>query len=311
VKDSIEACKVEDNFVVDLTSFVTNWFMRQLHGWPSPKALEDALRNSALFNVSEAHLGVWFPSWTRRSRMSFIRYYKQFEAIIERAKPPPADANVVEMENRMALMLGITKSTPMMRAVTEGLKLKASKSTRSAPSLRGPFSAHFDRPLSTRDSVRQELPSNGSQHELLPEAGHQSKSAHILPCTLETSVPVHGRDTSGDHAAMQGSAGGGVSPIQAAQNAEAGEPGSQRQPGLHLVEALLVSLELGDCWPKFKAEGVNLEALVGLSDDELRQLGVAKMGPRSLLRQRAAALITCHDPSAAATQPYRLLVLRS
>lgn len=57
------------------------------------------------------------------------------------------------------------------------------------------------------------------------------------------------------------------------------------------VKALLASLDLSACWPKFEEEGVDLEALIGLSDDNLKQLGVVKIGLRSKLKQRAVAIV--------------------
>ena len=63
-----------------------------------------------------------------------------------------------------------------------------------------------------------------------------------------------------------------------------------RSHDMQQAKALLASLDLSECWPKFAAEGVGLEALIGLADEELTQLGVIKMGLRSMLRQRAVAM---------------------
>jgi hypothetical protein len=263
VKDRIQTCKVEDNFLIDSHSFLRNCLMRQLHGWPSAKALESALRKSVLLNVSEAHLQAWFPLWPRASRMSFIRYYKLLggdvgEAIIERAKPPPVDASVTELENRIALMLGMTKSTPMMRAFME--PLRGRKSTRSVPSLRGPLSARFELPLSPRNRGMPNGAASRSQVAFVSDA----RTVAVAEAEPQPAFAL-GLDAT---------------PLQ----------DDGRSHDLQQSKALLASLDLSECWPKFAAEGVGLEALIGLADEELTQLGVTKLGLRSMLRQRAVAM---------------------
>jgi hypothetical protein len=110
VKKQIEDQETEQNFIFDVGAILRVMFMRSIGQWPSPESISERLSQcSSLMTINVETLGTVDESWSRPSRIGFVKYYERYDFLAPRKARENIqtfDHAVDALERRFAVVVG-------------------------------------------------------------------------------------------------------------------------------------------------------------------------------------------------------------
>jgi len=137
VQRALDELEIEQFVFTDILSTVQVFLRRWCYCWPHHKQIIEALQQQAARNSCTIDsLGAVSESWSRRSRVRFVQYYRNHEFLAPKVRESgQVEAIARETERRIAVLLGIPPASEFDHAVSKARLLRAgSSNTRSTTS---------------------------------------------------------------------------------------------------------------------------------------------------------------------------------